>query len=132
MRQIHSRLQITSIYITIHLQAITSTDLNKVDADLTFTYTIIRKIDFNAGGFGYTILQNPVFNHLRLSLQLSSLEKTVIEIRDASGRLFNREEKLFSTRQVVHSITVNHLPKGTYYVTVKNSSEMLTKVFIIN
>ncbi len=106
--------------------------LKQVDADLAYTYTIIRKVDFNSGGFGYTILQNPVFTNLRLSLQLTSFEKTVIEIRDAAGRLYTKEEKQFTTRQTIYSIPVNKLLKGTYFVTVRNAREVITKGFIIN
>lgn len=106
--------------------------LKQVDADQTYSHTIIRKVDFNTGGFSYTILQNPVFNNLRLSLQLNSMEKTMIEIRDAAGRLYSKEEKLFTTRQIIHSIPVNHLLKGTYFVTVRNAREVITKGFVMN
>lgn len=56
----------------------------------------------------------------------------MIEIRNAAGRLYVKEERLFSTRQIVYSIASNHLSKGSYFVTVKNAREVITKGFIIN
>lgn len=105
--------------------------LKQVDADNKYTYSIVRKVDFNATGFSYTILQNPVYNSLRLSLHLSNAGKSNFEIRDAAGRLYVREEKTFAVRSIIHTITINNLAKGAYYITVRTGKEFITKGFLI-
>lgn len=105
--------------------------LKQVDADNRVTYSVIRKVNFSSTRFGYTILQNPVYNSLRLSLHPGSTGKTEFRVTDASGRLLIREEQLLPGSGIVHSIPIQNLSKGTYYITVRSGSEVITKGFVI-
>lgn len=104
--------------------------LKQLDKDSRFMYSAVVKVvmDDNAR---FTVIQNPVQNTLQLEVQLPAAQQMTFKVSDISGRVLLSKEQKGSKGISMYSLSVNHLAKGTYVISMKIGNVNSTKTFVI-
>jgi Subtilase family/Secretion system C-terminal sorting domain len=99
--------------------------LKMVDIDGRSGYSPVRKIEGDNNGFTAEVYPNPV-SQGTLFIN-TSVNSTKLELRDVSGRMI----KSIQVQGRQHTLSVNHIAKGTYFLTIiTDSGNKIQKVFI--
>lgn len=104
--------------------------IRQVDPDGKSLYSGIVKIVMKEDATRFAVVQNPLLSTLQLSVQLPAAQKLVWQVRDINGRLLIMQEHRGHQGSSVYSVAVDHLSKGTYFVTLQTGNFSSTKTFI--
>lgn len=96
----------------------------EVQTDGRKTFTSPMSIDF-LPDYGLTIFPNPASNKISWEVKSEAIYHELI-IRDFLG------QEILKAPIQTKTIDVNQLPQGIYYLTLRNSTELITKPFLIN
>lgn len=92
--------------------------LKQVDKNGTYTYSAVQMA--NRGNvFTYRILQNPVYDQLKLSIHAPKPEKLQVQIREAGGRLVLQRDVMLSQGSSTLTVPVATLSNGSYVITFR-------------
>lgn len=105
--------------------------LKQVDIDNGYSYSIVQKVTFDPGGFTWKIIQNPVVNELRVSLESDQSLKLKYHVIDAgSSRLLITGEKAFTQGRSILQMPLTNLANGMYILTIISGKQTVTKLFM--
>jgi len=92
--------------------------LKQVDRNGKYTYSSVQMA--NRGNvFSYRILQNPVYDQLKLSIQSPKPEKLQVQIREAGGRLVLQRDVMLTQGRSTLAIPVAKFTKGNYILMLR-------------
>lgn len=98
-----------------------------LDNDGKFTYSNTQVVELKKSETGVIIYPNPTNNGFSLQLGSEVQDKDVQQVS-----IFNLNgEKVLETQQYKSKIDINHLPKGTYLVTIMLANSQLNKKLIV-
>ncbi len=104
--------------------------ITEVNGSHTFSQviTINRKC---SSSFSLNLSPNPVAEKLFITMNLPSIDKTIITILNTvGGIIYNEEQILNSGENIIKLESLNKFATGTYFVRIINSSGTVTKKFI--
>lgn len=103
--------------------------LKQVDLNNTSEYSRVLKVMVETPTFAYRIIQNPVQNELRLTLQTAHATSFKIQVKDATGRLLIIKNIKIAQGTSTYSLPVKGLTEGVYIISVANNQKVITKRF---
>nr|AGU10164.1 Galactose oxidase, central domain [uncultured organism] len=103
--------------------------LKAVEQNGRITYSTVQAVIISEDD-RFVLLQNPVQQTLRIKADLSASGKITLQVRDVAGRLLINKTESVREGSSVYSISVGHLAKGNYLITVQSVFTKITKPFI--
>ena len=103
--------------------------LKILDKDGTFKYSTVQAIKLTAkNSFNFSVYPSPAVQIIKVKFEDINTKAYYAWITNASGKIVS----MLPTPQVESGISVAHLAKGTYYLTIMDNSKMekVTKKFI--
>ncbi len=119
-------------YAFLHLNPATGNNyyrLKQVDRNGKYMYSSVQMAN-QGNAFTYRILQNPVYDHVKLSIQSPKPEKLQVQIREAGGRLVLQREVMLTKGRSTLTIPVTTLSNGSYVITFRVGDIYESGVFI--
>lgn len=104
--------------------------LKQLDNDSRFMFSAVVKVIMNDNA-RFTVIQNPVQNTLQLKVQLPAAQQLNLQVSDISGRVLLSKEQNGTKGISMYSLSVNHLAKGTYVISMKTGNVNSTKTFLV-
>lgn len=104
--------------------------LKQMDRNGRYTYSSVQMANLE-NAFTYRILQNPVYDQLKLSIQFPKPENLQVEIREAAGRLVLQRDIMLTQGSSTLTIPVANLSNGSYVVTLRAGKMYESSSFII-
>ncbi|MEP6728395.1 MAG: SBBP repeat-containing protein [Bacteroidota bacterium] len=103
--------------------------LRQTDLDGKFTYSSVVQVQINTTNrTEFTIYPNPVQQVLQVQLPASTNKNFVWQVQDATGKVVKQQsDQIHNSSQ---SIDVSGLPKGLYWLILKNEGGVAVKKFI--
>ena len=98
-----------------------------IDADGSFRYSVILKINTKSRGFNTTVLPNPFTDQVKMNIETDLQELAGISIKDISGRVV--QQKSVALQKGVNAVSVTNLdkiPAGIYMLTIKTNTQQQT------
>jgi uncharacterized delta-60 repeat protein len=103
--------------------------LKMMGADGHFTYSNVLVVKMNTVA-DIEIFPNPVLNVLQVQLTASQNKNTLLQIQDVAGKIIKQENIASGGNQISTTIDVSGLPKGVYFLVVKNEKGTIIKKII--
>lgn len=102
--------------------------LKQMDIDGSFTYSMIRTVDFNSNLKNQLVIYpNPTSEIINLKFNNQAISNSVLSLYNVSGQLVLQKDIIFINRNTINSINLNSLPQGTYFLRItsnQNDSEV--------
>ncbi len=116
----NSTVQNTYSFIdSMPLQKINFYRLRMVDADGTYTYSMIEPVTINTHQHAFSIFPNPASDKITIQIFAGGLFE--LRLVNADGMIFKKEVLQLPGNTPV-SMNVSSLPKGVYFLIVQNST----------
>lgn len=119
-------------YTFLHLNPATGNNyyrLKQLDRNGKYTYSSVQMAN-RGNAFTYRILQNPVYDQLKLSIQSPKPEKIQVQIREAGGRLVLQRELMITQGRSTLMVPVTSLSNGSYVITFRAGELYESGVFV--
>lgn len=100
------------------------------DGTITRTKEVGTKRKKHSKKFELTVFPNPATNQINVSTDVDKPAKYWVKIADATGRTVFREKDFALNPNSSNLISVSHLPKGIYFITLYNRLGNSTVKFI--
>ena len=105
--------------------------LRQTDLDGRYTYSTVVKVQLSMADINeLAIYPNPVTNTLQVQVTVSAGESLVWQVRDGTGKVLEQETGRWHTGNQSIAIDVANLPKGMYYLVVREGSRTRAKKFV--
>ncbi len=105
--------------------------LKQIDKDGKFAYSNIASVNLKASNInGFSLLQNPVTDILKLNINSINGTAARLVITDIFGRIISSENITLAKGYQSKSIWVNNMVKGNYFISIMMNEEVLTEKFM--
>ena len=91
----------------------------------------VTNVNDNNACFALNIYPNPVHQTLNLNLTNAITGNVTLHVSDMVGRIFRSEQLQKTSSTLIHSINIENLPKGMYFVELSMRNFKYDKVFEI-